>query len=205
MVLELCMGGMAIAAACALLTLHPGQSTLESPPQAEHGDEAVLTLHPGQPTLESPSQAEHGDGSPLAYLSPVDAEVVDPFRPPAHIGAPGNRGLEYAPEPGLPVQASAEGQVVFAGSVARNRFVTVLHRDGLRTSYGYLGWIAVQKGDWVERGRLLGTTSDRFFFSVRAGGAYLDPALVLTAGRVRLVPHKMPDNRSRLPAYGQLE
>ncbi|MCY3632191.1 MAG: M23 family metallopeptidase [bacterium] len=132
----------------------------------------------------------------------MDAEVVDSFRAPEHVGAPGNRGLEYEPAPGQPVRASAAGEVVFAGSVARNRFVTVMHGDGLRTSYGYLGWIAVAKGDWVVPGQLVGTTSDRFFFSVRTGDMYLDPALVLSAGRVRLVPHGEPVGRSRLPAAG---
>ena len=139
---------------------------------------------------------------PEAYLPPVDAGVVDAFRPPAHIGAPGNRGLEYDPDPGQPVWASAEGEVVFAGSVAYNRFVTVLHPDGLRTAYGYLGWIAVAEGDWVEAGQLLGTTSERFFFSVRAGDTYLDPDSILATGHVRLVPHRDPGGLSWLPAYG---
>ena len=146
--------------------------------------------------------AEGEEEQALVYLPPVDAEVVDFFRPPAHVGASGNRGLEYNPDPGQPVRASAQGEVLFAGSVARNRFVTVLHCDGLRTSYGYLGWIAVEEGDWVAPGHLLGTTSERFFFSVRAGDDYVDPALVLTAGRVRLIPNRVPDGRSRLPAYG---
>jgi murein DD-endopeptidase MepM/ murein hydrolase activator NlpD len=136
------------------------------------------------------------------YRPPIDAEVVDHFRPPAHVGAPGNRGLEYDPEPGQPVWASAAGKVVFAGTVAHSRFVTVLHRDGLRTAYGYLGRIAVAEGDWVESGQLLGTTSGRFFFSVRAGDDYLDPSSVLTTGHVRLVSHRDPHGRSRLSTYG---
>ncbi len=163
------------------------------------------------PTVHGPTSPSGGHsvvraGVPMEatekYLPPVDAEVVDHFRLPAHVGAPGNRGWEYDPEPGQPVWASAEGEVVFAGVVAYNRFVTVLHPDGLRTAYGYLGWIAVAEGDWVGAGQLLGATSDRFFFSVRAGDAYIDPGAVLTTGRVRLVPHSEPDGRSRLSAYG---
>lgn len=160
----------------------------------------------GQTSLSEDDHVPHAEVPMVAsnqYLPPIDAAVVDHFRPPAHVGAPGNRGFEYAPEPGQPVWASAEGEVVFAGTVAHNRFVTVLHPDGLRTAYGYLGWMAVAKGDWVEAGQLVGTTSGRFFFSVRAGDAYLDPGLVLNAGYVRLVPHRDPDGRSRLPAYGK--
>ena len=163
------------------------------------------TVHGQIPSLEGVSvlQAEVRLEASEKYLPPVDAVVVDHFRPPAHVGAPGNRGLEYSPEPGQPVWASAEGVVVFAGAVAYNRFVTVQHRDGLRTAYGYLGWIAVEEGDWVDAGQLLGSTSERFFFSVRAGDTYLDPGLVLTTGHVRLVPHHEPDGRRQLLAYGK--
>ncbi len=165
---------------------------------------ALMAGHPTNSNSQSNARFQWEDAARQneLYLPPVDAEVVDVFRLPKHVGAPGNRGWEYDSEPGQPVWASAEGEVVFAGSVAHNRFVTVLHRDGLRTAYGYLGWIAVVEGDRVAPGQLLGTTSERFFFSVRAGDDYLDPASVLTAGRVRLVPHREPDGLSRLPAYG---
>lgn len=184
MVLGLRIGGMAATAVTALLTLLPGQPTPAGSQLAAQNQEADDAL---TPLVEGSEEYSEG------YQSPVEAEVVDYFRPPAHVGAPGNRGLEYDPEPGQPVWASAEGEVLFAGSVANNRFVTVLHHDGLRTAYGYLGWIAVAKGDWVEAGQLLGTTSDRFFFSVRAGEVYLDPVRVLAVGHVRLVPHQESD------------
>lgn len=182
MVLGMRICGLAALAASAWLTLHPAQTAPETSPPLALNEAATL--------------------SPVMYRPPVDAEVVDSFRPPAHVGAPGNRGLEYDPESGQPVWASAGGEVVFAGQVARNRFVTVLHGDGLRTSYGYLSWMAVAEGDMVSPGQLLGTTSERFFFSVRTGDQYLDPALVLSSGRVRLVPHVEPDGRGRLSTYG---
>lgn len=191
MVPDLRIVGLAAAAASSWIALVPGQSVTPDSP---------LSVQPQRPVAIQ--QAEEADEQAEVYLPPVDAEVIDTFRPPAHVGAPGNRGWEYDPEPAQPVRVSAGGEVVFAGTVAHNRFVTVLHRDGLRTAYGYLGWIAVQEGDWVVPGQLLGTTSERFFFSVRQGDRYLDPALILNAGRVRLVPHQEPPGRSRLPAYG---
>lgn len=175
------IGALATVAASAWMTLHPAQTPLGTPPPIDQKEEATE--------------------SPLVYRPPVEAAVIDSFRAPAHVGATGNRGWEYDPEPGLPVRASAEGEVVFAGSVAHNRFVTVLHRDGLRTAYGYLGWIAVEEGQWVGLGQLLGTTSGRFFFSVREGDRYIDPASVLSSGRVRLVPHDEPVGRGRLPGW----
>ncbi len=181
----------AAPAAIALLVVLFGQLMQTVPHLLAEGRQDAITPAGSQP-----------DSPVIRHQPPVDAEIVDVFRPPAHIGAPGNRGLEYSPDPGQPVWASAGGLVVFAGPVAGNRFVTVLHPDGLRSSYGYLRWIAVNEGDRVRGGQLLGATSERFFFSVRAGDAYLDPERILTAGRVRLLAPRAPDFGSLLSAYG---
>jgi murein DD-endopeptidase MepM/ murein hydrolase activator NlpD len=144
---------------------------------------AVCALHP--------SSALAADPPPVSYIPPVDAPIIDPFRPPATPYGPGNRGLEYGTTPGMPVVASADGVVVFAGPVAGSLFVTILHADGLRTTYSYLASIAVHKGDVVEQGDLVGLTGLRpFFFSVRDGDTYLDPELLFAASplHVWLVP-----------------
>lgn len=126
----------------------------------------------------------------VGYRPPVDAPVVDPF----HVGPrdwnAGNRGLEYATEPGSPVAASAPGEVVFAGPVAGGLHVVVLHADGLRTSYSFLRTISVHRGDRVRQGQRVGTAADRFHFGARAGEAYLDPAKLFGDGppEVYLVP-----------------
>jgi len=62
----------------------------------------------------------------VTYRPPVDAPVVDPFRPPPEDWNSGNRGLEYATVPGTPVTAAAAGQVVFAGQVGGSLHVVVL-------------------------------------------------------------------------------
>lgn len=126
----------------------------------------------------------------VRYDPPVDAPVVDPFRPPPHPYGPGNRGLEYGTGPGDAVRASAPGQVVFAGPVGGTLHVTLLHPDGLRTSYSFLADLAVRVGDEVDAGALVGTTGGALHFGARAGEEYLDPALLFTgaAPRARLVP-----------------
>jgi hypothetical protein len=131
----------------------------------------------GPPTYEAP-------------VSPPGAVLVGHFRPPPTPYAAGDRGLDYATAPDTPVVASAAGQVVFAGPVAGTLAVTVLHPDGLRTSYSFLATVAVRVGDQVEQGRLIATTGTFFHFGVRdPTGRYLDPeALFAGRGRVRLVP-----------------
>src|SRR5699024_4022539 len=49
------------------------------------------------------------------YSPPVDAPVIDPFRPPSRPFGPGNRGLTYGVAPLTPVRAAGDGEVVFAG------------------------------------------------------------------------------------------
>jgi murein DD-endopeptidase MepM/ murein hydrolase activator NlpD len=65
----------------------------------------------------------------------------------------------------------------------------VLHGDGLRSSYSHLATLAVVAGDRVLIGQAVGTASGRLHLGVRAGDAYLDPALLFDAGPVHLVPH----------------
>jgi len=129
----------------------------------------------------------------VTYRPPVDAPVVDPFRPPPRPWADGNRGLEYATVPGTPARASADGEVVFAGQVGGSLHAVLLHPDGIRTSYSFLASIAVHRGDRVRQGDTVGTTADRFHFGARAGDEYIDPQRLFSAGppRVHLVPDSL--------------
>jgi murein DD-endopeptidase MepM/ murein hydrolase activator NlpD len=122
------------------------------------------------------------------YRPPVDAPVVDGFRLPAGQYGPGNRGLEYATSPGQPVRAIGPGLVVWAGNVAGNLAVTVLHPDGLRSSYSYLAEALVKVGARVSTGTRIGTAGERLQLGVRVGGTYLDPATLFTSLSVHLVP-----------------
>ena len=101
---------------------------------ASAGATALIPPDPG---------TEHGS---VRYRPPVDAPVTDPFRPPLTPYGPGNRGIEYATVPGTLVRAAADGLVVFAGPVAGALHVTVLHGDGIRTSYSFLAVIRVRRG-----------------------------------------------------------
>lgn len=112
-------------------------------------------------------------------VPPVDAAVVDPFRPPTCPWCPGNRGLEYGVRPGLVVRAVFGGEVVFAGEVAGERYVTVRISDGRRLTYGRLSRLQVSEGQRVGAGQPVGRTSDEFILTVRRGEQYEDPAPLL--------------------------
>lgn len=157
-----------------------------------------------QAVVPAPAAAE-----PPPYVQPVDAPVVDPFRPPASQFGPGNRGLEYGTPPGTEVRATADGVVTFAGTVASTRHVTVRHDDGLRTTYSFLDRVDVVMGQRVEQGHVLGTTVGHLHLGARAGDAYLDPASLFASGppRVELVPFDEPPGAGEAgerSAIGQL-
>jgi hypothetical protein len=145
--------------------------------------------------------ASGADGDePASYVAPVDAPIVDSFRPPAEPYGAGNRGIDFATAPGTPVLAAATGVVAYAGRIAGSWHVVVVHVDGLRTSYSFLERVAVQRGDRVAAGDVVGVTGAQpLHFGVRAGDTYLDPmALLAGPARVYLVPEdeRAPDTEA---------
>lgn len=121
-----------------------------------------------------------GSGRGEGYIAPVAGRVVDWFRPPAHIGAPGNRGWEYETQPDSPVVAAGAGHVRFAGQVGGSLYVSINHSDGVRTTYSHVKDIAVKKGDFVEQGSVLASAKGAsFHFGAIKDGDYIDPAELL--------------------------
>lgn len=129
------------------------------------------------------------------YRLPVDGEVVAGFDAPADAYAPGHRGVDLAAPTGTSVRAAAAGRVTFAGWVAGERWVTIAHADGVRTSYGPLGPIVAEQGQQVAAGRILGSSgglslrhpADRLHFSARVGERYIDPLTLIGGWRPTLV------------------
>lgn len=148
-----------------------------------------------------PVQAEQTRQVQIAYIAPVDGPVIDRFRPPAHLYGSGNRGLDYRTTPGDPVRASADGQVIFAGQVGGTLHVTILHADGLRTSYSFVASLAVRVGVSVHAGDVIATSGDVFHFGVRdVDDTYLDPELLLSGGLSRMQARLIPGVEEGLDA-----
>ncbi len=127
---------------------------------------------------------------PNCYQPPVTSPIVDRFRAPACSYCPGNRGLEYEPPAGSRVAAVAAGIVKFSGVVALVRYLVIEQADGRSATYGRLAAARVVVGTRVRQGDVIGSTTDRFYFGLRVGDRYVDPAPFLGAPRhrPRLVP-----------------
>jgi murein DD-endopeptidase MepM/ murein hydrolase activator NlpD len=140
---------------------------------------AAASIHP---RLQEPPSADHTD---VTYRPPVDRPVIDPFRNPGRPWSPGNRGLEYDTQRDDPIRAIGPGTVVFSGVIAGQRHLTVLHPDGLRSSYSFLHAIVVSTGRWVASGAVVGTAGERFHLGVRRGDRYIDPASLFESERTK--------------------
>lgn len=145
------------------------------------------------PTVAAAEPVKGGQEG-VVHVPPVGSPVVDEFRAPAQPFGPGNRGLEYDTEPGQEVRASAGGEVVFAGQVARSLHVTVRHADGVRTSYSFLSEVGVMVGERVAQGDRLGAAGGKLHFGARLGDSYFDPATLFggLGTRVELLPFEVP-------------
>lgn len=137
-----------------------------------------------------------------AYRSPVAGapQVVRGFDDVGRYD-PGHRGVDLRAEPGGTVLAAGAGVVTFAGQVAGRGVVTVLHADGIRTSYEPVA-PAVATGSEVAAGAVIGAVSGAhgtfpvgavLHWGARIGDRYLDPlSLLAPLGPVRLLPWEDP-------------
>ena len=152
--------------------------------------------------------AAAGVRAPAAWTAPLDGllHVLEAFDPPAEKWLPGHRGVDLAAVPGSPVLAAGGGTVAWAGPVGGRGVVSVLHDDGLRTTYepvepGVTAGDEIAAGDPIGRvaagaGHCGGTPACLHWGLLR-GDAYLDPLLLLRDGVPVLLP--MPDRAGRPP------
>lgn len=133
--------------------------------------------------------------SSCAWQAPVDAKVIDGFRPPTHRYGPGNRGLEYGVARGDTVRAVADGHVGFVGPVGGRTYVVVEHGGSLRSTYGPVLEVTIVRGQRVAQGVTLAVAELGFHLTARVGDRYVDPQPLLDGrcGRARLVP--VPSSR----------
>ncbi|HEX2195761.1 MAG TPA: peptidoglycan DD-metalloendopeptidase family protein, partial [Actinomycetota bacterium] len=136
---------------------------------------------------------------PSLWLTPpVDAPVSARFDAPERKWSSGHRGVDFAVAAGTAVRASAEGRVVFAGSVAGNLAVTIDH-GAFQTTYSALSRVDVSEGGEVERGQWIGLSGEAHpgeaagvHLGVKSGDSYLDPERFLgpvdASSAIYLVP-----------------
>ena len=81
--------------------------------------------------------------------------------------------------------------MTFSGVVVDVRYVVVRHGDGLLATYGGLASAALQHGDAVVTGQLVGHSGVGLYFGLRTGpDTYIDPLALL--GELVVPPYLVP-------------
>lgn len=152
--------------------------------------------------IVAPTIAEAGPPAPEQtptgpWHSPVGAlDLLTRFDPPPEPWLPGHRGIDLDAGTGLPVLAAGAGTVVFAEDLAGRGVVSIVHANGLRTTYEPVQPL-VAAGEAVAAGQAIGHLQPGhdscpgracLHLGLKRGPLYLDPMLLFGAGKVRLLP-----------------
>lgn len=130
---------------------------------------------------------------PLSRPMPTDADItshfgtrLDPFlRAPAM-----HTGIDFRANSGAPVRATGAGRVVTAEySGGYGNMVEIEHAGGVTTRYAHLSSIAVEEGETVNLGQIVGrvgstgrSTGPHLHYETRIDGDAVDPHRFLRAG-----------------------
>ena len=101
-----------------------------------------------------------------------------------------HRGIDLSAPKGSPVRATAAGKVVVAErSGAYGRTVVIDHGDGIRTRYAHLKKIAVEQGERVAAGEVIGKVGKsgnasgfHLHYEVVVDGTPVDPRPFMVGG-----------------------
>ena len=98
-------------------------------------------------------------------------------------------GIDIRAPVGTPIKAAADGKVIFVGGIrccSYGLYVEVRHDGGFTSLYGHLRGFAVENGDEVKAGQVLGfagltgrTTGPHLHFEIELNGVRRNPHLYL--------------------------
>jgi len=163
------------------------------PPSGAPAPEAPASLPPAAPPVAplpvpqpppppAPEPARAPSAS-LPWLWPTSGKVIETFDDPR------NKGIDIAGNEGAPVQAAADGEVVYVGSAVRGygNLVIVRHSDDFITAYAHNRKVLVAEKQSVKRGQVIAelgrSDADRpkLHFEIRHQGKPVDPLKYLPA------------------------
>ncbi|MFY9458776.1 MAG: peptidoglycan DD-metalloendopeptidase family protein [Aquabacterium commune] len=145
---------------------------------AASGAASGATPAPPSATPPAASTSEAKDVDEPNWGWPASGPVIGGFEEGKH------KGLTFSGKAGDPVQASADGRVVYAGSGLRGygNLVILKHSSDFLTAYAHNQTLLVKEDQVVRKGQKIAemgsTDADRvqLHFEIRKGGKPVDPA-----------------------------
>lgn len=144
--------------------------------------QASLTRHVlGRLPLGRPLSAEHDITSSFGTR-------IDPFTR----GFAMHSGIDFRAQTGTPVRATAPGKVIEAGpNGGYGRMIEIDHGHGISTRYAHLSSIAVNEGDTIRKGQIIGavgstgrSTGPHLHYEILVDENASDPMRFLRAQRL---------------------
>lgn len=126
---------------------------------------------------ETPSSAPRAsDANLISWDWPANGKIIQGFNA-------STKGIDIEGKVGDPVQAAADGKVMYAGNGVRGlgSMVLVGHSNGFITAYAHNNVLHVKAGQEVKRGQRIAdlgqsdTTSPRLHFEIRRSGNPVNP------------------------------
>jgi lipoprotein NlpD len=123
--------------------------------------------------------AERVAGYDGNWVWPTRGRLLRGFQP----DAAGRKGIDIGGDSNQPVNAAANGKVVYAGSglVGYGRLIIVKHNENLLSAYGHNNQLLVAEGEYVKAGQKIatmgssGTDHTGLYFEIRKNGKPVDP------------------------------
>ncbi len=117
-----------------------------------------------------------------------------------------HKGIDIGAPVGTPVFAVIDGAVLSAGwSGGYGNFIRLSHGGGMTSGYGHLSRIAVQAGQAVRRGQIIGyvgstglSTGPHLHWEIARDGVMVNPLQIAQAGIATLDYATMPAFRARV-------
>jgi lipoprotein NlpD len=114
---------------------------------------------------------------PIKLSWPAKGKVVDEFNEAK------NKGIDIAGKMGEPIQAAADGKVVYAGNSLRGygNLVIIKHDNTYLTAYAHNRTLVVKEGESVRKGQRIAEMGDsdanmvKLHFEVRMNGKPVNP------------------------------
>ena len=162
----------------------PVQATARATPAVRQPEPVAIRTAAPSP---APASATRPAAAATAGLAEYDGKWVWPTRGRLLRGfqpnASGRKGIDIGGHNDQPVNAAANGKVVYAGSglVGYGRLIIVKHNENLLSAYGHNNKMLVTEGEHVKAGEQIatmgssGTNRTGLYFEIRKNGKPVNP------------------------------
>lgn len=153
-----------------------------SPPYVIHPGQRLRVTPPAATRARAAPAPAPGSGGALAWRWPAQGALIARFAP-----QDGSKGIAIGGDEGQPIEAAADGRVVYQGSGLRGygQLIIIKHNADFLSAYAHCAKTFVQEGNTIRAGQKIaimgstGTNRVKLYFEIRRRGTPVDPLIHL--------------------------